>query len=139
MTLHYAQKFWVGLAMRRPIKSSCRARSTPFYLIRCEQRASQVQLVHLLREVSLLTGALLFVVFACVCHGQLVSRKHIARNKPAPLACAILPRQFWGLAGAVGAFLRWALRATSILVHHLQTSLASGHVVVCPWSLSVMH
>ena len=53
-----------GLAMRRLIKSSCRARSTPFYLIRCERRASQVQLVHLLEEVSLLTGASSFVLFA---------------------------------------------------------------------------
>jgi hypothetical protein len=50
--------------MRRLIKSSCRARSTHFYLIRCERRASQVQLVHLLEEVSLLTGASSFVVFA---------------------------------------------------------------------------
>ena len=63
------KNFWAGLAMRRLIKSSCRARSTPFYLIRCERRASQsqVQLVHLLKEVSLLTGALLFVVFAFAC------------------------------------------------------------------------
>ena len=61
------KKFWAGLAMRRLIKSSCRARSTPFYLIRCERRASQVQLVHLLEEVSLLTGASSFVVFTlCV-------------------------------------------------------------------------
>jgi len=97
---------WAGLAIRRPIKSLCRARSTPFYLIQCERRASQVQLGHLLREVSLLTGALSFVVLACVCHGQLVSREHITQNEPAPRVCAILPHQFWGLARAVGAFLK---------------------------------
>ena len=56
--------FWAGLAMQRLIKSSCRARSTPFYLIRYERRASQVQLVNLLEEVSLLTGASSFIVFA---------------------------------------------------------------------------
>ncbi len=31
-------------------------------------------------------------------NGQLVSREHIARNEPAPRACAIWPRQFRGLA-----------------------------------------
>ena len=42
----------------------------------------------------------------CVRHGQLVSCEHIAQNEPAPRACAILPHQFWGLARAVGAFLK---------------------------------
>ena len=72
------KNFWAGLAMQRLIKSSCRARSTPFYLIRYERRASQVQLVHLLEEVSLLTGALSFVMFALFC------RRHVrVRSCPA--------------------------------------------------------
>ena len=32
------KKFWAGLAMQRLIKSLCRARSTPFYLIRSNQQ-----------------------------------------------------------------------------------------------------
>ena len=72
------KNFWAGLAMQRLIKSSCRARSTPFYLIRYERRASQVQLVHLLEEVSLLTGASSFVMFALFC------RRHVrVRSCPA--------------------------------------------------------
>ena len=98
--------FWAGLAMQQLIKSLCRARSTPFYLIRCERRANQVQLVHLLKEVSSLTGASSFVVFACMPHGQLVSCEHITQNEPAPRECAILPHQFWGLARTVGAYLK---------------------------------
>jgi hypothetical protein len=42
----------------------------------------------------------------CVRNGQLVSCEHIAQNKPAPRACAILPHQFRGLACAIGAFLK---------------------------------
>jgi hypothetical protein len=59
-------------------------------------------------ERSELVDWCLFVcrVRFCVHHRQLVSCEHIARNEPVPRACAILPRQFWGLACAVGAFLK---------------------------------
>jgi len=79
------KNFWAGLAMRRLIKSSCRARSTPFYIIRCERRASQVQLIHLLEEVRFLTGASSSVVFAlraqwttCVIWAQRAKRANAA-------------------------------------------------------------
>jgi hypothetical protein len=101
------KNFWAGLAMRRLVRSSCRARSTPFYFNRCEQRASQVQLVHLSKEVSSLTGASSFVVFACVrtmdilCHvrtSRETSRRHVrARSCPA---------SFGGVAHALGFFLK---------------------------------
>jgi len=96
------KKTWAGLDMRQLIKSSCRARSTLFYLIRCERRASQVQLVHLLREVSSLTGASSFVefTFACtmdnLCHvssSRETSRRHV-RERSCPTSFgATLVRQ----------------------------------------------
>ena len=101
------ENFWAGLAMRRLIRSSCRARSTPFYFNRRERRASQVQLVHLSKEVSSLTGASSFVVFACVrnmdimCHVRAMretSRRHVrARSCPA---------SFGGVAHALGVSLQ---------------------------------
>ena len=101
------KNFWAGLAMRRLIRSSCRARSTPFYFNRRERRASQVQLVHLSKEVSSLTGASSFVVFACVrnmdfmCHVRAMretSRRHVrARSCPA---------SFGGVAHALGVSLQ---------------------------------
>ena len=45
-----------------------------------------VQLLHFSKEVSSLTGASSFVVFACVHHGQLVPCECIARNEQAPRA-----------------------------------------------------
>jgi hypothetical protein len=97
------KQFWAGLAMRRLIKSSCRARSTPFYLIQCERWASQsqVQLIHLLKEVSSLTGASLFVVFAfaCamdnLCHvstSRETSRRHVrVRSCPTNFGASLAP------------------------------------------------
>ena len=57
------KNFWAGLAMRRLIKSSCRARSTPLYLIRCETTGEPGATRSLIGR-SVLTGASLFVVFA---------------------------------------------------------------------------
>ena len=63
---------------------------------------------HSLIEISELVDWCLIVrrVRFCVRNGLLVSREHITRNEPAPRVCAILPRQFWGLARAVGVFLK---------------------------------
>ena len=71
----------------------------------------------------------------CVRNGQLVSREHIARNKPVPRACAILPHQFWGLARAVGAFLKTGppcrVCPCSIFLLHLPFEVSGNKESLC--------